>query len=69
MSCGTMDLALLLYIGRVMEQSLLLLIYRLMLAIPVISVISVIPVIPAISTIGCVDLPIVLLFLRGPIAT
>jgi hypothetical protein len=61
-----MDLALLLYIGREMEQSLLLLIYGLMLAIPVISVI---PVIPAISTIGCVDLPIVLLFIRGPIAT
>jgi hypothetical protein len=35
----------------------------------VISAIPVISVIPAVSTIGCVDLHIILLLLRGPLAT
>jgi hypothetical protein len=66
MSCGTMDLTPLLYVNRAKEQSLLLLICRLLLAIPMISTVS---TIPAVSTIGCVDLSIVLLFIRGPLAT
>jgi hypothetical protein len=59
MSCGTMDLAPLLCVGRVMELSLLLLIRGLLLAVPAISVVYVI---------GCVDLSIVLLLLRGHLA-
>jgi hypothetical protein len=54
---STIDLAPLLCIDRAMEWYLLLLIIRLLLAISTISTISVI------SKIGCVDLPIVLLFL------
>jgi hypothetical protein len=53
------DLAPLLYIYKAMEPSLLLLIWGLLLAIPVISMIS---------SISCVDLPIVLLLLQGPLA-
>jgi hypothetical protein len=66
MSYDMMNLAPLLYVGKVMEQSFLLLIYMLLLVIPAISVISVIYAIPVI---GYVDLPIILLFLRGPVAT
>jgi hypothetical protein len=78
MSCGTMDLAPLFCVDRVMEWSLLLLIRGLLLVIPsipmvfmifAISVISVVFVIPVISPISYVDLPIVLLLLRGPLAT
>jgi hypothetical protein len=60
---STIDLAPLLCIDRAMERYLLLLIIRLLLAISTISTISVI------SKIGCVDLPIVLLFLWGPLVT
>jgi hypothetical protein len=60
MSYDMMNLAPLLYVGKVMEQSFLLLIYMLLLVIPAISVIS---VIYAILAIGYVDLPIILLFL------
>jgi hypothetical protein len=55
-----MDLVLLLCVDRTVEWSLLLLIQGLLLAIPMISVISLI---------SCVDLLIVLLLLRGPLAT
>jgi hypothetical protein len=74
-SGGTMDLAPLFYVSRVMELSFLLLIRGFLLMIPVISMIFVIPVIsmisaiPMISTIGSVDQPIILLLLRGPLAT
>jgi hypothetical protein len=64
-----MDLTPLLYISMAMGLSLLLLIWELLLAIPVISVISVISAIPVISPISCVDFPIVLLLLRGHHAT
>jgi hypothetical protein len=60
MSHGTMDLAPLLSVSRAVEWFLLLLIRGLLLAIPMIF---------AISPICCVDLPIVLLLLRGPLAT
>jgi hypothetical protein len=66
MSCGMMDLTPLLCVGKVMEQSLLLLIQGLLLAIPMISTI---PMIPAISSISCVDILIILLLLRGSFAT
>jgi hypothetical protein len=58
-----MDLAPLLYVGRAMEWSLLLPICGLLLVISTIFALS------AISTIGCIDLPIVLLLLRVPLAT
>jgi hypothetical protein len=57
-----MDLAPLFYVSRTMEQSLLLLIWELLLMISAISEIFVI------SMIGCIDLHIVLLLLRGPLA-
>jgi hypothetical protein len=60
MSYGMMDLTPLLYVSRAMERSFLLMICGLLLAIPAI---------PAISTIGYVDLPIILLLLRGSLAT
>jgi hypothetical protein len=55
-----MDLTPLLCVGRVMEQSLLLLIWGLLLAISTISMISMI---------DCIDLLIILLLLWGPLAT
>jgi hypothetical protein len=61
-SGGTMDLAPLFYVSKVIEQSFLLLIQGLLLAISVISAI------PMVSMIGCIYLPIVLLLLRGPLA-
>jgi hypothetical protein len=60
-SDGMMNLAPLFYIDRAMELSLLLLVRGLLLAISVISMISAISVIPAVSSIGCIDLPIILL--------
>jgi hypothetical protein len=59
-------LAPLLCIGRVVNQSLLLLVYGLLQLIPVISLIF---TVPAVSVIGCVDLLIILLLLRGTLAT
>jgi ABC-type microcin C transport system permease subunit YejB len=55
-----MDLAPLLCIVRVMEIALLFLIRRLLLVIPAIF---------AISSVSCVDFPIILLLLWGPLAT
>jgi hypothetical protein len=60
-----MDLAPLFCVSRVREWSLLLHIRGLLLVIPMISVIS---AIPTIFPISCVDLTIVLLLLRGPLA-
>jgi hypothetical protein len=60
-SDGMMSLAPLCYSERAMELSLLLLVRGLLLAISVISMISAISVIPAVSSIGCIDLPIILL--------
>jgi hypothetical protein len=57
MSCGVMDLALLLCIIRVMKRHLLLLLCELLLVIFVIFIVSTIPMICS------VDLPIVLLLL------
>jgi hypothetical protein len=62
-SYGMMDLTPLLCIGRAMEQSLLLLIRGLLLAISAISVISTITMVSVISSIDCVDLSILLLLL------
>jgi hypothetical protein len=52
-----------------MEQSLLLLIRGLLLAISAISVISTITMVSVISSIDCVDLSILLLLLWVPLAT
>jgi hypothetical protein len=60
-----MDLAPLLCIIRVMEMPLLFLIRGLLLVVFVISMVS---VIFAISSVSCVDLPIVLLLLWGPLS-
>jgi hypothetical protein len=62
---GTMDLTPLLCIIRATEMPLFFLIRGLLLAIPVIFVVSVIFVI---SPVSCVDFPIVLFLLRGPLA-
>jgi hypothetical protein len=61
---GTMDLTPLLCIIRAMKMPLFL-IRGLLLAIPVIFVVSTIFVI---SPVSCVDFPIVLFLLRGPLA-
>jgi hypothetical protein len=63
-SWGTINLAPLLYIIKVMEWPLLFLIWRLLLAIPTISAVSTTFVI---SSVSCVDFPIVLFLLRGPL--
>jgi hypothetical protein len=62
---GTMDLTPLLCIIRATKMPLFFLIRGLLLAIPVIFVVSVIFVI---SPVSCVDFPIVLFLLRGPLA-
>jgi hypothetical protein len=60
MSVGTMNLAPLLCIGMMAKQPFLLLVDGLLLTVLMISVIS---------TISYVDLSIILLLLRGPLAT
>jgi hypothetical protein len=67
-SYNTMDLSQLLYVGRAMEQPLLLLTQGLLLVIPTISVVSVLSTLSEISLISCVDPLIILLLLRGPLA-
>jgi hypothetical protein len=66
------DLAPLFYISRAVERSSLLLLGRLLLLVPVISAIpeiSTVSTIPMISTIGSIGFLIILLLLRGPLAT
>jgi hypothetical protein len=63
---GVMDLAPLLYVIRVMERSLLLLIWGLLLTVFVVSAVFAIVVIFLISH---VDFSVVLLLLHGPLAT
>jgi hypothetical protein len=65
MSSGTMDLAPLLCIIRVMERPLFFLVRGLLLAIPVISMVF---AVFAISSVSCVDFSIVLLLLFGSLA-
>jgi hypothetical protein len=60
-----MDLAPLLYVVRATERLFLFLVYGLLLTIPVIFTV---PAISMIFVIGCVDLPIVLPLLCGPLA-
>jgi hypothetical protein len=60
MSYGVMDLAPILYVIRVMERPLFFLIRGLITMITVVSVIS---------PVSCVDFLIILLLLRGPLAT
>jgi hypothetical protein len=60
---GTMDLAPVLCIVRVTKRPFLFLIRWLLLAIPEISAVFVI------SSVSCVDFPIILLILWGPLAT